>query len=31
MQVRNVPIKNGNPRDWTRERIERLTRQEMEQ
>jgi hypothetical protein len=31
MQVRNVPIKNGNPRDWTSERLERLTRQELEQ
>ena len=31
MQVRNVPIKSGNTQDWTRERVERLTRQEMEQ
>ena len=31
MQVRSVPIKNGNPRDWTPERLERLTRQELEQ
>jgi len=31
MQVRNVPFKRGNSQDWTRERIERLTKQEMEQ
>jgi hypothetical protein len=31
MQVRNVPIKQGNSNDWTRERIERLTKLEMEQ
>ena len=30
MQVRNIPFKNGNSRDWTAERIERLTKQEME-
>jgi transposase len=30
MQVRNIPFKNGNSRDWTTERIERLTKQEME-
>jgi len=30
MQVRNVPVKNGSSRDWPAERIERLTKQEME-
>jgi hypothetical protein len=30
MQVRNVPVKNGSSRDWPQERIERLTKQEME-
>jgi hypothetical protein len=31
MQVRNVAFKRGNAMDWNRERIERLTKQEMEQ
>jgi hypothetical protein len=31
MQVRNAPIKRGTPQDWTRDRIERLSKQEMEQ
>jgi hypothetical protein len=30
MQVRSVPFKRGNTQDWTRERVERLTKQEME-
>jgi hypothetical protein len=30
MQVRNVPMKkSGSPKDWTRERVERLSTQEM--
>ena len=31
MQVRHVAFKRGNTADWTRERVERLTKQEMEQ
>jgi len=30
MQVRSVPIKRGTPQDWSRERVERLSKQEME-
>ena len=30
MQVRSVPIKRGNTNDWSRERVERLSKQEME-
>ena len=30
MQVRSVPIKRGNTQDWSRERVERLSKQEME-
>ena len=30
MQVRSIPVKNGSSRDWPPERIERLTKQEME-
>jgi len=31
MQVRNAPIKRGNTNDWSRERVERLSKVEMEQ
>jgi len=31
MQVRTVPIKRGNTQDWSRERVERLSKLEMEQ
>jgi len=31
MQVRTVPIKRGNTQDWSRERVERLSKVEMEQ
>jgi len=31
MQVRTVPIKRGNTNDWSRERVERLSKLEMEQ
>lgn len=31
MQARNVAFKRGNAQDWTRERIERLTKQEITQ
>src|SRR3954467_12934830 len=30
MEVGNIPFKNGNSNDWTTERIERLTKQEMD-
>ena len=30
MQVRSVPINRGTPQDWSRERVERLSKQEME-
>jgi hypothetical protein len=30
MAVREIPFKRGNTQDWTRERVERLSKQEME-